>query len=62
MTQLEYACKGVITPEMLGVPIREDVSPELIRRVGRVRNPTSCLPKTESLSGLRTPLTKEYRR
>ena len=31
MTQLEYARKGVITPEMIRVAIRESVSPEFIR-------------------------------
>lgn len=31
MTQLEYARNGVITPEMVRVAIRENVSPEFIR-------------------------------
>jgi len=31
MTQLEFACKGVVTPEMVRVAVRENVTPEFVR-------------------------------
>jgi len=52
VTQLHYARKGIVTPEMEFVALREGVSPELVREEIAAAAP-SCQPTSTTLSSSR---------